>query len=235
MKNLTWQNPEQLFVAQELINKVKSKCCGIKDEKILSNFLLLRYLKSYICNSVAELRIYIETERIIIRNFKQKDAEGLLEYLSHPRVNCFAGDRLCSREAAWAYMQYSPKDMLRYAVSLKKDDFIIGDVFALRENEDTYNVGWHFNKRFEGKGFACEAATGLLDYLFREAGARRIYGFVEDDNIRSKRLCERLGMRREGCFKEFVTFVNNPDGSPKYEDTCVYAILEKEWNTIRQW
>ena len=179
--------------------------------------------------------IYIETERIIIRNFKQKDAEGLLEYLSNPRVNCFAGDRLCSEEAAWAYMQYSPKDMLRYAVSLKKDDFIIGDVFALRENEDTYNVGWHFNKRFEGKGFACEAAAGLLDYLFREAGARRIYGFVEDDNIRSKRLCERLGMRREGCFKEFVTFVNNPDASPKYEDTCVYAILEKEWNTIRQW
>ena len=33
MKNLTWQNPEQLFVAQELINKVKSKCCGIKDIK----------------------------------------------------------------------------------------------------------------------------------------------------------------------------------------------------------
>ena len=36
MKNLTWQNPEQLFVAQELINKVKSKCCGIKvsDKKL---------------------------------------------------------------------------------------------------------------------------------------------------------------------------------------------------------
>ena len=33
MKNLTWQNPEQLFVAQELINKVKSKCCGIKDKE----------------------------------------------------------------------------------------------------------------------------------------------------------------------------------------------------------
>ena len=33
MKNLTWQNPEQLFVAQELINKVKSKCCGIKGKE----------------------------------------------------------------------------------------------------------------------------------------------------------------------------------------------------------
>ena len=36
MKNLTWQNPEQLFVAQELINKVKSKCCGIKAHNIVN-------------------------------------------------------------------------------------------------------------------------------------------------------------------------------------------------------
>lgn len=225
---VTWKSGGELVYLtvpdEDMTNFIK--VCKQADEEV--HFYKISEINNY-------KEIYIETERIIIRNFKQKDAEGLLEYLSHPRVNCFAGDRLCSREAAWAYMQYSPKDMLRYAVSLKKDDFIIGDVFALRENEDTYNVGWHFNKRFEGKGFACEAAAGLLDYLFREAGARRIYGFVEDDNIRSKRLCERLGMRREGCFKEFVTFVNNPDGSPKYEDTCVYAILEKEWNTIRQW
>lgn len=247
-----WQEIEALELGNKKIDELRKEINNINIQMIKFSLLgetILEWndkdiehyharrmaMDSMLCRLKDYKEIYIETERIIIRNFKQKDAEGLLEYLSHPRVNCFAGDRLCSREAAWAYMQYSPKDMLRYAVSLKKDDFIIGDVFALRENEDTYNVGWHFNKRFEGKGFACEAAAGLLDYLFREAGARRIYGFVEDDNIRSKRLCERLGMRREGCFKEFVTFVNNPDGSPKYEDTCVYAILEKEWNTIRQW
>ena len=33
MKNLTWQNPRQLIVAQEVINKVKSMCCGIKVHK----------------------------------------------------------------------------------------------------------------------------------------------------------------------------------------------------------
>ena len=139
----------------------------------------------------------IETERLVIRDFQKRDVVGLLEYLSNPRVNCFAADRLCSEEAAFVYMQYSQKDMQRYAVSLKKEDFIIGDVFVLRENEDTYNVGWHFNKRFEGKGLAREAVIGLLDYLFREAGARRIYGFVEDDNIlRSKGMVEGTdGMR----------------------------------------
>ena len=36
-------------------------------------------------------------------------------------------------------------------------------------------------------------------------------------------------MRYEGCLKEFISFVNNPDGTPKYEDTCVYAALKKEW------
>ena len=40
MKNLTWQNPEQLSVDQVLINKVKSKCCGIKDKSKVSRILM---------------------------------------------------------------------------------------------------------------------------------------------------------------------------------------------------
>jgi len=35
VKNLTWQNPGQLFVAQELIKIVKLKCCGIKVRTII--------------------------------------------------------------------------------------------------------------------------------------------------------------------------------------------------------
>lgn len=48
----------------------------------------------------------IETERLVIRDFQKRDVVGLLEYLSNPRVNCFAADRLCSEEAAFVYMQY---------------------------------------------------------------------------------------------------------------------------------
>jgi len=44
VKNLTWQNPEQLFVAQVLINKVKSKCCGIK---VIHNILSAASLSGY--------------------------------------------------------------------------------------------------------------------------------------------------------------------------------------------
>ena len=44
--------------------KSKTTQTTIKHDKILSNFLLLRYLKSYICNSVAELRINLFLEGI---------------------------------------------------------------------------------------------------------------------------------------------------------------------------
>ena len=79
--------------------------------------------------------------------------------------------------------------------------------------------------------FACmnEAAHAYFDYLFHEKGARRIYVYTEDYNLPSQRLCEKLGMRREGLFMEFVSFINNPDGTPRYENTMEYAILKKEW------
>ena len=58
---------------------------------------------------------------------------------------------------------------------------------------------------------------------------RRIYAYVEDYNLSSQRLCEKLGLRREGLFKEFVSFVNDEDGVPIYENTMQYAMLKKEW------
>ncbi len=41
---------------------------------------------------------------------------------------------------------------------------------------------------------------------------------------------DMIAKRREDFFKEFVSFVNNPDGTPHYENTYQYAILKKEWD-----
>jgi hypothetical protein len=40
-------------------------------------------------------------------------------------------------------------------------------------------------------------------------------------------------MRQEGLFREFVTFVNDEDGNPIYENTMQWAILKKEWDASR--
>ena len=55
--------------------------------------------------------------------------------------------------------------------------------------------------------------------------------YTEDYNKSSQHLCEKLGMRQEGLFKEFISFVKNHDGTPHYENTYQYAILKKEWDT----
>lgn len=172
----------------------------------------------------------IETERLILRTFQESDAVGLFDYLSHPRVNCFLDEKLDTLEEAITDVEQRGKDELQLAVCLKEDDKIIGNLFALKEEPDTYSVGWQFNGIYEGKGYASEAAKAYLTFLFNEKNARRIYAYVEDTNIRSQKLCERLGMRKEGCFKEFISFTKNEDGTPRYEDTLQYAVLKREWN-----
>jgi RimJ/RimL family protein N-acetyltransferase len=129
-----------------------------------------------------------------------------------------------------------------FAIVLKKTGKVIGEIDAYPEAgdfhsiaddakspRDTFSPCWMLNVAYQGKGYAYEAAHAFFDYLFREKSARRIYAYTEDYNISSQHLCEKLGMRREGLFKEFISFVNNPDGSPRYENTIQYAILRKEW------
>jgi RimJ/RimL family protein N-acetyltransferase len=173
----------------------------------------------------------IVTVRLILRNFLWKDVSGLYAYLSKPRVNCFSSGKIETIEDARKEIEKRSQRDDSIAVCLKATDEVIGDLFFKKKEPDTYSVGWNFNIEYQGKGYAFESAKALLMYLFRENSARRIYAYVEDDNNRSQKLCERLGMRNEGCFKEFISFVNNPDGTPKYENTMQYAILKKEWET----
>ena len=181
----------------------------------------------------------LETERLILRPFRESDAEDVYEYLKEPLVNCFACMKLDSVEAARAEVMERSRDTeYTFAIVLKDTGKVIGEIDAAPEAtapdrdsapEDTFSPCWMLNKAYHGKGYAYEAAHAFFDYLFHEKGARRIYAYTEDYNIPCQHLCEKLGMRREGLFMEFVSFVKNPDGTPLYENTYQYAILKKEW------
>lgn len=181
----------------------------------------------------------IETKRLVLRPFRESDAEDVYEYLKQPAVNCFACMKMNSLDEAKAEMRERSKDTeYTFAIVLKESGKVIGEIDAAPEatapdrdtaTQDTFSPCWMLNKAYHGKGYAYEAAHAFFDYLFSEKGARRIYAYTEDYNIPCQHLCEKLGMRREGLFMEFVSFVNNPDGTPLYENTYQYAILKKEW------
>lgn len=181
----------------------------------------------------------IETERLILRPFCESDAADVFEYLKEPAVNCFASMKLNSLEEAKEEIKKRLGETEYYfAIVLKNENKVIGEIEAYPERGephdttsplDTFSPCWMLNSAYQGKGYAYEAAYAFFDYLFHKKGARRIYAYTEDYNLSSQHLCEKLGMRREGFFKEFVSFVNNQDGTPHYENTIQYAILKKEW------
>ena len=182
----------------------------------------------------------IETKRLILRPFQENDAADVFEYLEKPAVNCFASMKLNSlEEAKTAVKERARETEYYFAIVLKDTGKVIGEIDAYPEAgephadddvpRDTFSPCWMLNKEYQGQGYAYEAAHAFFDYLFSEKGARRIYAYTEDYNTACQRLCERLGMRREGLFIEFVSFVKNSDGTPKYENTMQYAILKKEW------
>ena len=181
----------------------------------------------------------IETERLLLRPFAESDAADVYEYLKEPAVNCFACMKLRSLAEAKREMKRRMKIPDYYlAVELKESGKVIGEFFGEPEGvgsegdpreTDTFSPCWMLNREYQGKGYAFEAARAYLDHLFHEKGIRRIYAYTEDDNLPSQRLCEKLGMRREGLFLEYVSFVNNADGTPRYENTLQYALLKKEW------
>ncbi|MGP4865300.1 GNAT family N-acetyltransferase [Psychrobacter sp. T6-5] len=178
--------------------------------------------------------ITLQTPRLNLRPFTADDAADLFAYLSNPIPSCFAGDKITSMDEALAKIAKRQKDEGDYlAVCLSETGKVIGEIFYVKEEPDTYSVGWNFNERFHGKGYASESAQAFIDYLFDKDDARRVYAYVEVDNVASQKLCERLGMRKEGRFVEFISFIKNADGTPKYEDTLQYAILKKEWQAKR--
>lgn len=168
----------------------------------------------------------IETERLLLRPFVEGDATDVFAYLAEPEAHCFAGMKLHSiAEAREVQVLRKREGETEYyfAIARKETGKVIGEIDAYPEHGephdpnsplDTFSPCWMLNRDAQGQGYACDAARAFFDYLFREKGARRICAYTEDDNLPSQRLCERLGMRREGLFREFVSFIDNPDGTP---------------------
>ena len=92
-------------------------------------------------------------------------------------------------------------------------------------------------KRLILRPFLESDAADVYEYLKEPAvncfASMKLHSMDEAKAEMKKRLGEKLGMRREGLFLEFISFVNSPDGTPRYENPVQYAILKKEWDRQR--
>ncbi len=111
-----------------------------------------------------------------------------------------------------------------FALVLKDDESLIGHmVFHKWFAPDTLEIGWVINSLFQGKGYALEAAYRLLEYGFNSLASHRIIATCQPENVASRKIMEKIGMRKEGHFKKCIF------RRGKWIDELFYAILAEEW------
>lgn len=132
-------------------------------------------------------------------------------------------DLLTRKMAATAWV--SEGDWLGAAVVERASGLTVGDVGLhwVSERDRTAEIGFTFDPRCQGKGFATEAARALVDWAFTAAGIHRVIGRAEARNIASARVLEKLGMRRE------AHLVENEWVKGEWQSELIYAVLAREW------
>ena len=172
----------------------------------------------------------IETQRLLIRPFDPADWEDLHEYLSDGQVVRYEPYGVFTADESRQEAARRSSDPAFWAVCLKDSGKLIGNLYLAGQPFDAWELGYVFNAKYQGKGYATEAASCLMDHVFSRLGARRVTAMCNPLNTASWRLMERLGMRREGHLIQNVWFKRDEHGAPVWADTYQYAILAEEWN-----
>jgi aminoglycoside 6'-N-acetyltransferase len=181
----------------------------------------------------------METQRLVLRAFEDRDIQPFAGYRSDPEVARYQG-----WEAPYSLAQAAqfveemkartpgePGQWYQVAVQQKAGGDLIGDCAFQRLAEDPRQaeVGFTLARSFQGQGYASEVMTALLDYLFGELRLHRVRANCDPQNRASIRLLERVGMRHEGCFKASLWYKGG------WADEDWYAILEEEWRLRKQY
>lgn len=172
----------------------------------------------------------IETDRLIIRKFRPDDFTELYDYLSDSNVVRYEPYDPYTLEQAKREAEYRSNSDEFFAVTLRDCGRLIGNLYLGKRQFDTYELGYVFNRDWQMSGYATESAKALLHYAFGTLKAHRVIAECNPLNYRSRKLMERLGMRREAELKKNVYYRRDSFGEPIWQDTLQYAILSEEWS-----
>ena len=176
------------------------------------------------------MKIILETERLLLREVAPEDAEGFFLMDSDPAVARFVGGKpvgsleKCREIIAFVQEQYSQYGMGRWSVLLRETGEFIGWSGMKRMlgtnvngNPDFVDIGYRYQQRHWGQGYATEAALACLQYAFEQMTLPEICALADVDNWASRRVLLKIGL---------------PEGHEfDWEDKrCVlYSVKREEW------
>jgi RimJ/RimL family protein N-acetyltransferase len=163
----------------------------------------------------------IETERLILREWQDDDADAVYAIGQDARVMRYLGPLMSRHDAqalvAGQIVYHRLFGHCFWPIERRDDSAVIG-LCGLNPGPketplaDQIEIGWRLAHDTWGRGYAYEAAVACLDYAWAHLDAMSVAAMTVPDNVRSRRLMERLGMRHYPAqdFDHPALDINNP-------------------------
>jgi len=174
----------------------------------------------------------IHTDRLILRPLEMSDLDELIAYQSKAQVVKYIPWPERTPEQVIEAIEKSfsltglanEGDYYVLGFALKDTNKIIGQLNACLESaaNKTASIGWVLNPQFSGEGYATEAVRAWIDHIFATYDFHRLTAKIDQRNIGSADLAKRVGMRKEGEFREDDFFKG------EWTSTWQYALLRSE-------
>lgn len=177
----------------------------------------------------------IETERLILRPWREEDVEALYKYACDPDIGPIAGwAPHTSLENSLEIIRTVFATPETYAVVLKETDEPIGScaimfsnsLHTAEMNQSEAEIGYWIGKSYWGQGIIPEAVRALLSRSFDELGLAAVWCGYYDGNIKSKRVCEKCGFK----FHHTKWDVVSPLGDKRTEH--LYIMTKEDYDTL---
>lgn len=183
--------------------------------------------------------IYIETERLIIKPYCIRDIDDLYKICSDEKVMACIPEGVMSYQwvedlikwmVEYCYEKNTPDNIIKFGVSVadKETKRVIGQcgLGSLDCKPEDVEIFYGLSSEYWGQGLATEAAMAMLHYGFDIIGLKRIIAVVKPDNIASRKVIEKMGMKFEKILN--VDDINYSG----YDGELYYAITKDEYSNV---
>jgi RimJ/RimL family protein N-acetyltransferase len=149
--------------------------------------------------------IVLQTPRLRLRKLTEADQDATVAILSDPEVTRMFAMRLGPDDAlAWIRRQRERYAVQGYGYWMVEDadGACVGQAGLVPLTFDRGEepaLGWVIAAKHRGRGYATEAAAGVVRRAFDATPVRRVLTLIRPLNLPSKRVAAKLGMRRAGC------------------------------------
>ena len=147
----------------------------------------------------------IETERLILRRYKESDIDAIYDIITDERLSTYIYfPSLTKEEELDAIRQWiKDADVSQYekwVIELKDDGSVIGNISVntVVKKHNYCNVGYVLRYAYWGNGYASEALKVISDYLLNDRGYYLVECSCNELNTQSSKVMVKAGFKKDG-------------------------------------